>query len=85
MEMWHRGMQSVGMVGWIEVGLGDLDGLFQPMILFGGSLEPGETAESIWSFTGGCTPPAAGSLHVGFSVQTSVLQAQLGEGHLQKQ
>jgi len=30
MEMWYWGMWSVGMVGWVGVGLGELGGLFQP-------------------------------------------------------
>lgn len=49
------------------------------MILFGGSLEPGETVVPMWSSTGSCNPPAAGSLHTGFSVQTPLLQAELAE------
>jgi len=28
-EMWQWGMLSVGMVGWVGVGLGDLRALFQ--------------------------------------------------------
>ena len=30
MEMWHWGTWSMGAVGWVGVGLGDLSGLFQP-------------------------------------------------------
>ena len=28
LEMWHLGTRSVGMLGWVGVGLGDLGGLF---------------------------------------------------------
>lgn len=31
LEMWHLGTRSVGTLGWIRVGLGDLGGfVFQP-------------------------------------------------------
>jgi len=29
-EMWHLRPWSMGMVGWVGLGLGDLSGLFQP-------------------------------------------------------